>query len=160
MKRALILFISLLIILPSCGGRQLRETKLVNEKAKLRFIIAGDSSEFKDSIREEIVAKYKDTCNIEIVNIDKLGKITKEDFDFILIMQTIRGWGILNPEMRDFIDKIKDNDRIVLFATSMNPYYNYKYEGIDAITSASQMEKKEELVRKISERIDKLVAGK
>jgi CO dehydrogenase/acetyl-CoA synthase epsilon subunit len=160
MKRFLITVISLLIILPSCGSRQLVETKFINEKAKLRFIIAGDSSEFKDSIREEIIEKYKNSCNIEIVNIEKLGNISRENFDFILIMQTIKGWGMLNPEMKDFINKIKDKDRIILFATSMNPYYNYSYEGIDAVTTASQMEKKDEIVKKLSEKIDGLISGK
>jgi hypothetical protein len=41
----------------------------------------------------------------------------------------------------------------------MNPYYNYSYEGIDAVTSASQMEKKVEIVKKLTEKIDKLIAG-
>lgn len=149
--------VSMMFLFPSCGRNLLKETKIVNEKARYKLLIAGDSSEFKDSVRDEIVERYKDKCSIEIINIEKLEEVSKEDFDFVLIMEGIRGWGILNPVMRDFIDRIENRERIVLFATSMNPYYEYSYEGIDAVTSASQMEKKDEIVKKLTEKLDRLI---
>ncbi len=155
-----IIFILCALLLTGCGSRLLKEIKLINENAKHKFLIASDSSEFKDEIRNTIIEKYKNTCSIEIVNIEKLSEKSGRDYDFVLIMLEIQDWGMLNPEMRDFIDKTEDKKKIIMFATSMNPYYEYDYEGVDAVTSASNMENKYEILEKLTAQVDSVLGGK
>ncbi len=156
----LLIIVTFTVSFSSCSSKLLKETKIINENAKHKFLIASDSSEFKDEIRKAVIEKYKNTCSIEIVNVEKLAKMSGKNYDFVMIMLEIQGWGMLNPEMREFIDKTENKKKIIMFATSMNPYYEYDYEGIDAVTSASDMDKKDEIIEKLTMQIDGVLGGK
>ena len=60
-----------LAFLASCT-RNVKETQLTTENAKFNLIIAGDSSDFKDKVRNRIIARYSNSGNIDVVNIKKL----------------------------------------------------------------------------------------
>ena len=60
-----------LVFLASCT-RNVKETQFTTENAKFNLIIAGDSSDFKDKIRNKLIARYKNNTNIDVVNIKKL----------------------------------------------------------------------------------------
>ena len=74
-----VLAIVALVFLASCT-RNVKETQLTTEKAKFNLIIAGDSSDFKDKIRNKIIDKYSNNGNIDVVNID--GSSPKELVEF------------------------------------------------------------------------------
>ena len=153
-----VLAIVALAFLASCT-RNVKETKLTTENAKFNLLVAGDSSDFKDRVRNRIIARYRKNGNIDVVNINNLKDIRPEDYDVILIMDTCIGCEDFNWSMKSFLDRLEDNNNVVLFMTAANPNYEYSYGSVDAITSASRIANEEETFTEISEEIDKIIAG-
>jgi hypothetical protein len=154
---AVIVVITLLFVV-SCT-RNVKEMKLVNENATFDLVIAGDSSEYKDSIREELISKYKERATIEVVNIEDLEIITEDSYDVILIMDTCMAWGAFNPSVNNYLDEATRKDNIVLFMTADDVEWEYSYQNVDAITSASEIENKDEVITSLSERIDNVISN-
>ncbi len=59
--------------------------------------------------------------------------------------------------MKSFLDRLEDNNNVVLFMTAGNPDYEYSYGGVDAITSASRIANEEEIFTELSEEIDRII---
>ena len=153
-----ILAIVALAFLASCT-RNVKETKFTTENAKFNLLVAGDSSDFKDRVRNRIIARYRKNGNIDVVNINNLKDIRPEDYDVILIMDTCIGCEDFNWSMKSFLDRLEDNNNVVLFMTAANPNYEYSYGSLDAITAASKIANEEEILTELSEEIDKIIAG-
>ena len=151
-----ILAIVALAFLASCT-RNVKETQLTTENAKFNLLIAGDSSDFKDGIRDRIIARYRNNGNIDVVNIDKLENIKPEDYDAILIMDTCIGCEDFNWSMKGFLDRLEDNNNVVLLMTTGYSHYEYSYGGVDAITAASRIADEEEIFTRLSEEIDRII---
>ena len=151
-----VLAIVALVFLASCT-RNVKETQLTTEKAKFNLIIAGDSSDFKDKIRNKIIDKYSNNGNIDVVNIDKLEYVRPENYDVILIMDTCIGCEDFNWSMKGFLDRLEDNNKVVLLMTTGYAHYEYSYGGVDAITAASRIANEEEIFTRLSEEIDRIL---
>ena len=121
------------------------------------MIIASDSSEFKDHIRDRIIERYQDVGNIEVVNIKKLKEIKPADYDVVLIMDTTLACSGFNPSFKAFLEDNQHKDNVVLFMTAGDPDWTYSYQGVDAITSASEMENEDLKFQEITRRINKLL---
>jgi len=147
-----------LVFLASCT-RNVKETRLTTENAKFTLIIAGDSSDFKDRIRNRIIARYRNSGNIDVVNIKKLKNIRPEDYDVILIMDSCIGCEDFNWSMKSFLDRLEDKNNVVLLMTTGYSHYEYSYGGVDAITAASRIADEEEIFARLSEEIDRMIAG-
>ena len=152
----LTLAIVALAFLASCT-RNVKETQLTTENAKFNLLIAGDSSDFKDGIRDRIIARYRNNGNIDVVNINNLKDIRPEDYDVILIMDTCIGCEDFNWSMKSFLDRLEDYDNVVLLMTTGYSHYEYSYGGVDAITAASRIADEEEIFTRLSEEIDRII---
>jgi hypothetical protein len=150
------LVIVALAFLVSCT-RNVKEVQFTAENAKFNLIIASDSSDFKDEVRNRIIDKYSNNGNIDVVNIDKLENIRPEDYDVILIMDTCIGCEDFNWSMKGFLDKLEDNNNLVLLMTTGYSHHEYSYGGVDAITAASRIANEEEIVTRLSEEIDRIL---
>lgn len=153
-----VLAVVALAFLASCT-RNVKETQLTTENAKFNLIIAGDSSDFKDEIRNRIIDRYSNNGNIDVVNIDKLENIRPEDYDVILIMDTCIGCEDFNWSMKGFLDRLEDNNNVVLLMTTGYSHYEYSYGGVDAITAASRTANEEEIFTRLSEEIDRIIGN-
>ena len=151
-----ILAIVALAFLVSCS-RNVKETKFTTENAKFNLLVAGDSSDFKDRVRNRIIARYRKNGNIDVVNINNLKDIRPEDYDVILIMDTCIGCEDFNWSMKSFLDKLEDNNNVVLLMTTGYSHYEYSYGGVDAITAASRIADEEEIFTELSAEIDRII---
>ena len=155
----LYLLLGLVFVLTACS-KNLRETTLENPDASYRLVIAGDSSDFKDSIRERLVNNYKDICHIDVINLDKLAEIDSRQYNAVLIMDTFMAWGGFNTEVKKFIDSQPDNSKIIVFFSAGDEEATYSYNGVDAITSASVPSEENAVVDELTQKIDLLLAEK
>ena len=151
-----ILAIVALAFLVSCT-RNVKETQSTTENAKFNLLVAGDSSDFKDRVRNRIIARYRKNGNIDVVNINNLKDIRPEDYDVILIMDTCIGCEDFNWSMKSFLDRLEDNNNVVLLMTTGYSHYEYSYGGVDAITAASRIADEEEIFTRLSEEIDRIL---
>jgi hypothetical protein len=159
LKNFSFVLIILLFFTVSCI-KNIKENKITTGNAKYNFMFASDSSEFKDSIREKLIAKYSGEASINLVNIDKIKDIKAKDYDVILIMDTCVAGARGNTSMDSFLTNLKDNKNVVLFITYGGSDCTYSNKGIDAITSASKIDDSEINYQKISKQIDKIITDK
>jgi hypothetical protein len=155
---SLILLVAISIA-ASCT-RNIKETKITAESAKYNFVFASDSTEFKDSIRGKLIAKYSGQANIDLVNIDKIKDIKAKDYDVILIIDTCIGGARGNTSLNSFLTNLENNKKTVLFITAGDSDWKFNDKRIDAITSASKIENIEPIYSQISKKIDQIIADK
>ncbi len=149
------LAVSLSLVIEACT-RHLKETRLVQPGARTSLLIAGDASEFKDSIRMAIIDRYRATCNIDIINIDKLPQTRGDLYDAILIMDTCLAWSNFNPSVKAFLGK-SQHQNVVLFMTADTTDWTFTYKGVDAMTSASEKENQDIMIRRLIAAIDDIL---
>ena len=123
------------------------------------MVIASDSSEFKDSIRNRVIQQYQNEGNIEIVNIKRLKDIDPTDYDVVLIIDTCLAWSGFNPTLNSFLEDNQSKDNVVLFMTAGDPDWTYSYQGVDAITSASVVEKEDMKFQEITKQINQIITN-
>ena len=145
----------LMAAITSCT-HNLKEKQLAQPGATTNLLIAGDASEFKDNIRNAIISRYKSRCNIEIINIDKLPKAIATDYDAVLIMDTCLAWSHFNNSVKTFLDK-SHNQNVVFFMTVDDEDWSFTYNGVDAITSASEIENESSMTSKLTSAIDNIL---
>ena len=148
---------TLVMLSISACTRGVKETRLSIEGAEFSMLIASDASEFKDRIRERIIARYQPDASIHIVKIKRLKDIDPTDYDVVLIMDTCLAWSGFNPSLNEFLETHASRGNIVLFMTAGDPDWTFSYQGVDAITSASVMENEEGKLDEIVQRIDHLL---
>jgi hypothetical protein len=136
------------------------ETRLSHENPQFSMIIASDSSEFKDSIRNRVIQQYQKDGNIEIVNIKRLKDIDPTDYDVVLILDTCLAWSGFNPALNAFLEDNQSKDNVVLFMTAGDADWAYSYQGVDAITSASIVENEDVKFQEITQQIDQIITNK
>ncbi len=59
--------------------------------------------------------------------------------------------------MNSFLEDYSPKDNVVLFMTAGDPDWTYSYQGVDAITSASVVEKEDVKFEEIVQQIDQLL---
>jgi len=152
----LLFFFVTALIFTACS-KNIRETTLENPDASFRLIIAADSSDFKDSIRDRVMNNYKNVSHIDVVNLDKLDGIDYDAYDAVLIMDSCMAWGGFNNEVKNYINSLPDNRKVVVFFTAGNPEWKYNYKGVDAITAASLPAKEADVANQLIQKIDLLL---
>jgi hypothetical protein len=128
-----------------------------NPDAGCRILITGATSEFKDAVLSDLVDRYRDTCQVEIKPVGTLGKKDFLGYAAIVIMDECQAWMAFNTTTMGLINKIEDKEKIILFITAGDPDWTFSTQGIDAVTSASEMAKKEEVAGRIASRIDQMI---
>ena len=72
-------------------------------------------------------------------------------------MDTCIGCEDFNWSMKNFLDRLEDNNNVVLLMTTGYAHHEYSYGGVDAITAASRIANEEEIVTRLSEEIDRIL---
>jgi hypothetical protein len=153
----LLLSFSLIFLSSYSCTSSVKENRLSHENPLFSMIIASDSSEFKDNIRNRIIQQYQNEGNIELVNIKRLKDIDPTDYDVVLILDTCLAWSGFNPSVNTFLENNKSKDNVVLFMTAGDPDWTYSYQGVDAITSASVVENEDVKFEEITQQINQLL---
>jgi len=140
--------------------KNIRETEVGPADAKNKILIAAYYSDFKNTITQGLVEKFKNRAKITVVPLEKIGKIDPYQYDVLVIIDALMAWQMFNPRTRSFIQKLKDPEgkkKLILFLTAADPKKNYKFTDVDCITAASQANKDGEIVEEISARINNML---
>lgn len=153
------LFILVVFLLSSCS-KKIIETSIESDKAMNKILIAADASEFKDNILKRILETFQVEYNIDIVNIDKLNKMSIDEYSAVLIMDTCMAWTGFNPSLKLFLEKKGNRGKTVLFITAGDPDWKYSYLEIDAVTSASDIKNEENVYSELVARVKTILSNK
>ena len=152
----MIIVILMLAVLQACA-RSVPEVRHVVVNARFSILIASDASDFKDAVRRRVFEHYKTYSNVEVVNIRRLKAIKADDFDAVLIIDTCMGWSHFNPTMKAFIDAAHQPDHVILFMTVDDTEWEFTYQSVDAITSASLIEDEERVAANLIQKLDEIL---
>jgi hypothetical protein len=159
MKRRICLaFTTLCFILVTSCSHKLDEIHMVPQQHRYSMVIAGDSSEFKDSVRQMVIDKYRSSCSIDVVNISQMKTLNGASYDVVVIMDTCMAWSGFNPSLKSFLDSIQNREKTVLSMTAGDPEWTYSYQGVDAITSASLIENQASFFARIDAKIESILS--
>ena len=151
------MIIIVLMLTLSCA-KEIPEQRFTAENAKYDLLITGVTSEFKADIISRIVDRYKDQGNVDLVNIDKLDPLQCDDYDAILVIDSVQAWSLWNFSLKSFLKKTENCKNVVLLYTAGSPDWEYQYHELDAITSASQMEDQDRVFNELTYEIDVLIS--
>ena len=159
--RLMLSVIALMIALSfiSCT-RQVKETSFFVKEAKFNLLIAGNSSEFKDAVRNKIISRYERYSNILVININKLIEVDSESYDVVLIMDDCMAWSDLNSHMKAYLDEPSNRKNVILLMTAWDPDWQFRYKGVDAVTSASAPRNETLVFDSLTRKIDEILAGR
>ena len=102
-----------------------------------------------------LVERYQDTCTLEVMHVSRGEQLTSKRYDVVVLVDRRDGF-MGNDTVETIIDDV-EKENIVLFVTAIAPNFEYTYGGIDAITSASQKEKEQDVIQEIADSIDELL---
>lgn len=148
------------VLLLSYCARGIRETETGPAEAKKKILVAALSSEYKDRIAHGLVDRYKNTARVTLMPIEKLNSADYRNYDALVVIDALMAWQMFNARTRWFIGKVKEPEelkKLVLFFTAGKPKQTYTVMGVDCVTGASVMGEEDEVVKKLSERIDRLL---
>jgi len=118
------------------------------------ILIAGEKSEFKDSLVHEILEKIETLpVYIEGIDISGLDSIRQENWQAIIIIHAIHV-GKAPKVIINFIDRVEDPDAVIVVSTSGGG--SETIEGVDGISSASRKSDVELIRSKVIERLKAL----
>ncbi len=146
-----------IMVLAYCG-KGIREVGPADAKKKI--MIATLSSEYKDRVARGLEERYRESCRVSMVPIEKLDSVEYKKYDTLVVIDALLAWQMFNARTRWFIGRVKEPEekkKIVLFFTAGKPKNPYSVMGVDCVTGASEMNAEAEAVRKLSERIDAIL---
>lgn len=148
--------LSCLLILAGCVHK-LDEIRIAPQSPEFAMLIAGNASAFKDGVREKILRKYGPFCEIHVINIDALPGLDTAAYDVVVIMDTCLAGSRLNASLKSFLDTEANRKKTVLSMTAAKPDWRFRYQGVDAITSASVLTDQELFFARIDRQIRQIL---
>ncbi len=150
-----------LVILAGCA-RGLSGNDIGPEDAPKKMVLAVYSTEYKDKIAEGLVDRFKSTVKITQVSVRDLKRVDPKDFDVLVIVDQLMAWQIFNFDSIGFIRNLESPDerrKVVLYLTAGSPKDGYKFQGIDAMTGATAVNREGEAIDMISKRVNLLLVN-
>lgn len=129
--------------------------------ADRRILLAVFPSEYKLKVARGLVERYQGRVKVAQVSIQDLKSVDHRAYDAIVIVDQLMAWQVFNFESSGFIRSIDAPDarrKIVLYLTAGSPKGDYTFQGIDAMTGATAMNREGDAIEAISGRIDALLA--
>ena len=148
-----------MFVLSGCAS-QVEVIERGDKSCGKRVLIATQQSEFKDAVVSGIVEELgKEPCYVKVIDLKKLTDESIESYEVLVIVTTRKIWR-LNRHARKFFKHVpeKEEGKIILLTTADGEDYEPKVGKVDAITSASKMEKAGAVAERIVSKVRALLA--
>lgn len=148
----LTLFVFLLWYKARYSMETARSFEISPQGAHSSLLIATQGSRYKEAVVAGIVSKLNNRpVHIKVIDVSGLPDIDENDWDAIVVMHNWENWKP-QADAREFIQGVKDKEKLIVLSTSGAG--DMKIEGVDAITSASDMTAVPDHVEKVMIRMD------
>ena len=126
-----------------------------SENSKNKLLIATQGSTYKRSLVAGIIEQLKSRqIDITVIDVSALSNVKLEEWTAVVILHTWESWRPQQDAML-FIHRNQNADNTIVLSTSGQG--ELKIDGVDAITSASNMADVDKDVAEIIHRIDLLM---
>ena len=150
--------IFLMTVISGCSLGMVKGLEHGNKHCEKRILIATQQSEFKEVVVSRVLdGLLHDACYIKVMDLKKIAGESTERYQAIVIMNTCWVWR-LNRHARNFLKDAREKERIILLTTANDEAWKPKKVEVDAITSASKMDKADSVAKHIIEKVRSLLA--
>jgi hypothetical protein len=140
-----------------CAVRAVKTTEAGDPGAGKRVLIATEQSEFKEAVVARIVEELrKDLCYVKVIDLKRLKHEPATDYGAVVVVNTCKAWTLSRRASR-FVKEFPDKDRVVLLTTAAGEGWKHGAVGVDAITSASKVQKADPVAEEISRKVRKIL---
>ena len=154
-----LLVVCLTILFVGCATRSVEEIGRGNRSSKRRVLIATQQSPFKEAVVSKVVEGLeKEACYVKIIDIKKLAEEPIEHYEAIVMINTCQARR-LNRHARKFLTRVEGKEKIILLTTAGDEHWKPKGVTVDAITSASEMNKAGAIADLIMDKVQTLLKG-
>jgi hypothetical protein len=141
-----------------CAVRAVRTTEAGDPGAGKRVLIATQRSDFKEAVVSRIVEDLeKDLCYVRVIDLKRLKNELAGDFGAIVVVNTCKAWSLSRGASK-FVKKFPDKDRVVMLTTASGEDWRPKSVEVDAITSASKVQKADPVADEIVQKVRKILS--
>jgi hypothetical protein len=158
--RSLVLFIVVLVV-AGCASKPVATVESGPPSAYNRkVLVATQSSKFKQAVVAEIHDQLnQNSIYLKIVDVRGLKNQSGAEFSAVVIINKCMA-GRPDPRVESFIDREPQKNKIIVLTTGIRDSWKPDAPGVDAITSASVLDKSDQIARSIVNRVLALVNSK
>lgn len=124
-----------------------------------KILVASRSTEFKDAVIEKIKESFQGKrVYLKFIGIEKLKDENGGDYDAVVILNTCMNW-TMDRHVESFLNRHPYQGNMIILTTSGDGDWLPSMKGrtFDAVSSASQMDRADEIVKRILERVQQLL---
>jgi len=145
--------ISLLILASACAPRMMQPIEKGHPGLTNRVLIASQEGPFKEAVVSEVADVLEQHgCYVRIIDVRQLSGLSTETYQAIVLVNTCKAWR-LNRNVRTFLKKTQDNEKVILLTTAGDKDWKPGHPEVDAITSASAMDRTDDVAQDIIRRV-------
>ena len=126
----------------------------------IKVLIASQGSGFKDALVSGIIEDLeKKPIYMNVVDVSALPEIKEDEWNALVVINTCQS-GILQPDVKDYLTRIKKPENVVLLTTSGSGNWKPEESPVDSISTASKKKNIGPLVAEILERVEMILGKK
>ncbi len=126
-----------------------------------RVLIATEQSQFKERLVGQITDALRDEAYfVRLIDVRRLADESSFDYGAIVVVNTCRAWQ-LDRNVRQFLAKLDDHEKEkIVLLTTRSGNWTPQLVGVDALTSASEVDRIPALAAAIVAEIRQKMAGR
>lgn len=162
LKITLIVIGSIIVVLVVVFGiylfihkqRVIEPFEVGNAETEHKILIASQGSDFKNALVESLTTHLqKKRVYIKVIDVTSLQEVNEHEWDGLVLIHSSEQWK-LQPDVKAYLDRATDLDKIVVVTTSGSGDWKTKDYDVDVLTSASKSEELPSLITNILSRLD------
>ncbi len=125
-----------------------------------KVLVATQNSKFKQAVVSEIYDRLnQNAIYLKIIDVNGLKSQSTAEFSAIVIINRCMA-GRPDPRVESFIDREPQKNKIIVLTTGIQDSWKPDTPGVDAMTSASVLDKSDQIARSIVERVLAMATSK
>lgn len=125
-----------------------------------KVLIATQNSKFKQTVVSEIYDELnRNSIYMKIIDVKKLKNQSSAEFSAVVIINKCLA-GRPDPRVESFIDRAPQKNKIIVLTTGILDSWKPEAPGVDAMTSASVLDKSDQVAKSIVNRVLALADSK
>mgnify|MGYP001815528758 FL=1 len=148
--------LALLFLISACALRPPVDTRTMGAPDSARkVLIATEQTPYKQAVVNRVLAHLQDpSIYTRIVDVTDLPHEDAQSYSAVVVLNSCFAWH-LRPTVAHFLEQTDHKEHVIMLVTAANPNWQSGVNGVDAMTSASQLITAEAVARRINAAIDR-----
>lgn len=148
-------------VMTSCAELRPAARDIGDRQSCKRVLVATEQSQFKERLVGQITETLRDEAYfVRLIDVGRLADESSLDYGAIVVVNTCRAWQ-LDRNVRQFLQHLDDHEKEkIVLLTTRSGSWTPQLVGVDALTSASEVDRIPALAAAIVANIRQRMAGR